>query len=139
MKVYIASPFFNHKQLSIVERLESTLDSMGFFYFSPRTCGTLKDMSKDEMVNRKQIIFDNNINQLDICTHMIACIEHSDTGTSFEIGYYFAKGKPICLFSDDIGKVNVMLAECATSVYTDLKYTKDALELRHSEEVGDLT
>ena len=139
MKVYIASPFFNPAQLAVVTRLELVLEAMGIMYFSPRSGGTLKDMSKDEMANRKKAIFDDNIAQMDSCTHMIACIEHRDTGTSFEIGYYYAKGKPVCLFADDIGQVNVMLAECASSVYTDLRYTKASLEGRHSEEVGDLT
>lgn len=114
MKVYIAAPFFTPDQIDIVLNVEQSLRRLNINYFSPRSAGVLKEMSKEEQQKTKGDIFKGNIDSMDDCTHMIACIEHKDTGTSFEIGYYYSKGKPIVLYSDDLSRVNVMLAEAGT-------------------------
>lgn len=138
MKVYIAAPFFNPAQLAIVEAVELTLDHRGIEYFSPRSAGVLKDMSKDEQHQTKSDIFNGNIEAMDDCTHMIACVTHRDTGTSFEIGYYFAKDKPVVLYTYDLENINVMLAE-AGAVCDKLTRLHDSLAGNYSVEVGEVT
>ena len=76
---------------------------------------------------------------MDECTHMIACVEQKDSGTTFEIGYYAAQKKPIVLFSEVIGTVNVMLAEAALSICDDYTMLEDALDGEYSIEPEDLT
>lgn len=137
MKVYIAAPFFTPEQLAIVERVEGILDSHGIPYFSPRSGGVLKSMSKEEQAKTKKQIFDSNIYEMDDCDHMIACVEHRDTGTSFEIGYYYAKGKPITLFADDANRINVMLAEAAYSTCDDITKLCDSIHGKYSIEFKD--
>jgi nucleoside 2-deoxyribosyltransferase len=132
VKVYIAAPFFNERQLAIVSEVENFLTSKGIDFFSPRCTGTLKDMSKERQQQTKRQIYDTNIRMMDACTHMIACVEEKDQGTTFEIGYYAAKQKPIVLFSEKVGTVNVMLAEAAMSVC-------DGLYLLDSALIGDYT
>ena len=117
MKVYIAAPFFNDRQLDIVKGIEKSLTELNIDFFSPRSYGkSLKDMGVDELATSKKEVFMDNINNMDECTRMIACVEQSDTGTSFEIGYYYCAGKPVVLFSEKIEQINVMLAEAAISV-----------------------
>ena len=139
MKVYIAAPFFNDRQLEIVQNVEDMLSTFGIEYFSPRSAGTLKDMSKDQQKQTKKEIYDGNILNMDECTHMIACVEQKDSGTTFEIGYYAAQKKPIVLFSEVIGTVNVMLAEAALSICDDYTMLEDALDGEYSIEPEDLT
>ncbi len=139
MKVYIAAPFFNERQLEIVQNIEDTLVLEGIEYFSPRSAGTLKDMSKDQQKQTKKEIFDGNILNMDECTHMVACVEQKDSGTTFEIGYYAAQKKPIVLFSEVVGTVNVMLAEAALSICDKYHMIHISLAGEYSVEPEDLT
>jgi nucleoside 2-deoxyribosyltransferase len=139
MKVYIAAPFFSEVQLSIVRRVERRLAAYGIEYFSPREVGVLKDMSVDDQMKSKKEIFDGNIKNMDECTHMVACIEHKDTGTTFEIGYYFAKEKPVVLFHDHPERINVMLAEAAHALIDDTIWLHNGLRGESSCKVTSLT
>lgn len=139
MKIYIAAPFFTPEQLAIVKKVECFLESNSIDYFSPRSGGELKKMSKEDQAKTKKKIFDDNIKNMDYCTHMIACVEYRDTGTNFEIGYYYAKEKPIVLFSEKIGTVNVMLAESAISVCDDENRIYESLLGIYNAEIGDYT
>lgn len=138
MKVYIAAPFFNQEQLDIVKRVEGVLRSYGIDFFSPRSAGTLKNMSKEDQQNTKKEIFEGNIRNMDDCTHMVACVEHKDTGTNFEIGYFYAKKKPVVLFTENIGTINVMLAE-AGCICDNKSMIFDSLYGDYSAKVKSLT
>jgi len=139
MKVYIAAPFFNPEQLEIVSGVESILTASGIDFFSPRSAGILKDMSKDEQKQTKKEIYDGNIQEMNNCTHMIACVEHKDQGTTFEIGFYAAENKPIVLFSEKIGTVNVMLAEAAFSICDLVENLPLSLDGKYTIEINSLT
>lgn len=139
MKVYIAAPFFNEDQVKIVESIEAALDKAGIEYFSPRSAGTLMAMSKGEQALRRRDIYMGNITAMENCTHMVACIEHKDTGTTFEIGYYAAIKRPIVLFHADPGRVNVMLAEAAFTVCDRAEMVQRSLVGRYHINIEDLT
>ena len=111
MKVYIAAPFFNEEQLSVVKRIESYLRENGINFFSPRSEGTLVKMSPEERKAKMSELFQSNVNHMDWCTHCIAVIDDYDTGTVWEMGYLFATGKKIVSFSANYHGINVMLNE----------------------------
>ena len=139
MKVYIAAPFFNPRQLEIVKGVESILRAAGIDFFSPRSQGkSLKDMTEDEVMKTKKEVFDANIDNMESCTHMVACVEEKDTGTSFEIGYYSKSDKPIVLFSEKIDRINVMLAEAAFTVCDDVLKLHLSLDGKYTVTVGEL-
>lgn len=127
MKVYIAAPFFNEEQIKIVESLELCLESRGIDYFSPRSEGTLSKMTREEQENSRKAIFESNVNNMCLCTHMIACVKYKDTGTIWEMGFMFAQGKPIVMLSDDLSKINVMLAESALGIAQEASHAADIL------------
>ena len=52
-------------------------------------------MTKEQQQMTKGDIFKGNIYGMESCTHMIAVVEQKDSGTLFEIGYFYAKGKKI--------------------------------------------
>lgn len=118
MKVYIAAPFFIPQQVALVEAAERELGRDGLDYFSPRSEGTLKNMSVEEQKQTRKQIFDSNIQNMNECTHMLAIVEYKDTGTIFEMGYFHAQGKPIIMVSSKLESINVMLGQAAESIAT---------------------
>lgn len=122
IRIYIASPFFNEDQLKHVRAIENNIDGHSVNFFSPRSAGKLSAMTPEqEKINRK-VIYDDNVAEMDNCTHMIANISKygpsRDSGTLFEVGYFAAQRKPIILFCDNIENVSVMLAESSKAVIT---------------------
>lgn len=110
-KVYIAAPFFNAKQLTLVKAIEGELTDLAVEYYSPRVGGILMELSAEEKTQSKGQIYKDNVDQIDSCTHMIAVIDDRDVGTIWEMGYATAKGKTIASISNEDYGLNVMLAE----------------------------
>lgn len=135
MKVYIAAPFFNEEQVAIVQSVEDKLISLDIDFFSPRSEGVLKDMTKEQQQKSKRKIFDSNIKNMNECSHMIACAEHKDSGTIFEMGYFRAQKKPIIIYIEKIKLLNVMLAESAFSVCTDIEYLYHCIHNSYKPEI----
>ena len=111
MRVYIAAPFFNEEQLSKVKGIESLLEDAGVEFFSPRSEGSLGNMTPEERKAKMSDIFQSNVDHMDWCTHMVAVIDDRDTGTIWEMGYGFATGKGIVTYSACYHGINVMLNE----------------------------
>ncbi len=107
-KIYLASPFFNEKEIQLIDKIKSLLDSLKIEWFSP----------KDFLMYDKAIegsakkCFDGNIKAMNECDYMIAIVDGFDPGTLFEMGYF--AGKKIIAFSNIKGrKLNVMLAQAS--------------------------
>ena len=111
LKVYIAAPFFNQEQLEVVQRIEALLKDAGVEFFSPRSEGTLKEMSIEERKVYMGDMFRSNVDHMDWCTHCVAVIDNYDTGTVWEMGYLYATHKTIVTFSANYHGINVMLNE----------------------------
>lgn len=119
MKVYLASPKFNEAQALVVESIEYILDELNYESYSPfRDSITLKpDASKKE----RSEVFRSNVQAIDSCDVMIAVVNERDTGTIFEIGYFYSlcvnKGistPPLIMYvSHDKANISVMLTESA--------------------------
>lgn len=137
MRVYLASPFFNEKQLKRVVVVEEILRKNGIEFHSPRSVGVLKDMSHEERMARMKDVFDSNLKEMDNSTHMIQIVDDRDTGTIYEGGYFVASGKPVVMLADDIKFVSVMLAMGASSICTDKTKLLNALSGNYSEKIGD--
>lgn len=97
MNVYIASPFFNSKQLGFVRRIEQCLDQNEIEYFSPRKHGVISEMinshekKEPEVISmevKMKMIYEKNIEYLNTCDTMICVIDNKDVGTMFELGYF---------------------------------------------------
>lgn len=133
MKVYIAAPFFTVDQLLIVQKIEDVLDDIGIEYFSPRSEGTLKEMSPQERSERMGELFASNCSHMDWCTHAIAVIDDYDTGTVWEMGYLYATKKTIITYSAHYHGINVMLNESILAHCTDLESIVDAIDGRFKD------
>ena len=130
MKVYIASPFFNPKQVEQVEFIKSTLTKLGYEYFSPKDYFVLDPNAT--AADRKRI-FDVNVEKIEWADFVLCNTEAKDLGTIWEAGFSYGIGKPVAFFAEGLpeGKFNVMLSEAGTSVSTTreqlTQYLKDCV------------
>ncbi|TWM32280.1 Nucleoside deoxyribosyltransferase [Bacillus licheniformis] len=109
---YIASPFFNDKEIDVVKKIEDILDDKGIYFFSPRQ----NQMDDLEAGTRFWSIttFINDVKFIDACDFVVAAYHgnYSDSGTAWELGYAYATQKPVILVhvGDDS---NLMVHESA--------------------------
>ena len=123
MKVYIASPFFNPKQIDQVEFIKESLTQLGYEYFSPKDYFVLDPNATAEDRTR---IFDVNVEKIEWADFILCNTESKDLGTIWEAGFSYGIGKPVVFFAEGLpeGKFNVMLSEAGVSVNT----TRDQLQ-----------
>jgi len=96
MKIYLASPFFNEKELENVKYAETILTQRGYDVFSPRL-NEVRDT--DEVGTRLWSVdtFNNDkkfIHWADIVV-MLYYGAYSDSGTAWECGYAYGINKPV--------------------------------------------
>ena len=127
MRVYIAAPFFNETQLKVVKTIENILWVNEIRYFSPRSEGTLKEMSVEDRKKNMGKLFRSNVDHMDWCTHCVAVIDGYDTGTVWEMGYLFATNKKIITYTSEYKGINVMLNESIIAHCEDTVDLKAAL------------
>lgn len=96
MKIYLASPFFNEKELENVKIAEKILTERGFSLFSPRLNEVRTDentqqswWSKETFMNDKKFI-----DWADVVV-MLYYGSYSDSGTAWECGYAYGTNTPV--------------------------------------------
>ena len=96
MKIYLASPFFNEKELENVKIAEKRLTERGFSLFSPRLNEVRTDentqqswWSKETFMNDKKFI-----DWADVVV-MLYYGGYSDSGTAWECGYAYGTNTPV--------------------------------------------
>lgn len=96
MKIYLASPFFNEKELENVKIAEKILTERGFSLFSPRINEVRTDentqhswWSKETFMNDKKFI-----DWADVVV-MLYYGGYSDSGTAWECGYAYGTNTPV--------------------------------------------
>ncbi len=98
--IYVAGPLFNTHERWYLERIAETLEVAGYRTFLPhRDAGLVKPDSNEERYR----IFHADIEALkacDLCVALLTGADH-DSGTSAELGYLYALGKPCIGITDD--------------------------------------
>lgn len=96
MKIYLASPFFNEKELENVKIAEKILTERVFSLFSPRQNEVRTDentqqswWSKETFMNDKKFI-----DWADVVV-MLYYGGYSDSGTAWECGYAYGTNTPV--------------------------------------------
>jgi len=111
--VYLAAPLFSEAECDFNRKLRDELISAGFNVFLPQEdSNNVKDMS-----DRQKIIFDKNLKGIENSDIIVAVIDGADvdSGTAWEIGFAFAKAKPVLGLRTDFrtlgieGTVNLMI------------------------------
>ena len=87
MKIYLAGPFFNPKQIETIEAIENEFDKYGFDYFSPRKSGgVISHLSLEDRSKESKRIYDSNVSAMIDANVLFAIVDGRDTGTVYEMG-----------------------------------------------------
>lgn len=127
-KTYIAGPFFNPEQKEIIKVVEDLTSRENLHSFSPSRDSIVISATTSKSELRK--VFDSNWIAIDDSDLVIAVLDYAgaelffekngsknivsipDSGTIWELGYAFARNKPIIgYFTKPPQKVNLMLSE----------------------------
>jgi nucleoside 2-deoxyribosyltransferase len=111
--VYLAAPLFSEAECDFNRKLKIELHSLGFKVFLPQEDSN----NVHDKTDRQKIIFDKNLKGIERSDILVAVIDGADvdSGTAWEIGYAFAKGKPVIGLRTDFrtlgieGTVNLMI------------------------------
>jgi len=123
-KCYIAGPFFNERQLEILQLVKTVLNERGLDYYSP----------KDECLFKEGMdastIFNDNIDAIHSCSHMIVITDGKDIGTMFEAGYAYSFGLPIVYLWVDHGDspLNLMLSQSGSCICLGMDSFEDTMK-----------
>lgn len=134
-KIYLASPFFTPEELKHVEVVETILRGKGHLVFSPRE----HQLEGVEFGSRewRTDVFRNDINHIKWCDFVVAIMtkgNYDDAGTSFEVGYAYALGKPVIIYNPEKNVLNLMIADSLQAYITGqhelLTYNFETMDVR---------
>ncbi len=134
--VYLAAPLFSQAECDFNRKLGDLIISEGFRVFLPQ-----EDSNNiHDKKNRQQIIFNKNLAALDGSDIIVAVIDGADvdSGTAWEIGYAYSKGKPVLGLKTDFrtlgieGTVNLMI-ERAVVLCTSVPELLNRLKSMHEQ------
>jgi nucleoside 2-deoxyribosyltransferase len=116
MKIYLAGPLFSTAELAFNRELAGLLRAQGHEVFLPQEHEPRKDLPK--------AIFEIDLGGLDLADAVVACLDGSDpdSGTCWELGYAYAKGKLSLVYRTDFrlfkgsDPINLMMTESADHV-----------------------
>lgn len=98
--IYVAGPLFNTHERWYLELIAERLEAAGHRTFLPhRDAGLVKLGSSEERMRIFKIDIDA-LNSADLIVALLTGADH-DSGTSAELGYMYALGKPCIGINDD--------------------------------------
>lgn len=94
-RVYLASPFFNEKEIELVEEVEQILHEKGLSVFSPMRC-QMEDLEAGTP-HWSIATFMNDVKFINTSDVVVAVYHgnYSDSGTAWELGYAYGIMKPV--------------------------------------------
>jgi len=129
-RVYIASPFFNPYEVSIIEQIKDVLTKNALPFFSPKD-----DMLYNPGTMKPADVLQVNINAL-YSTDLTVCVtDGKDPGTLFEAGWCYAQGIPIIymwLTGKKDQKFNLVLAASGAVVRSIEQLDRSIKEIKQS-------
>ena len=117
MKYYIASPLFTEYEINRIASLAELLRRNGHEVYVPmeHQIPGAWDMPNEEWGKR---VFEEDVKALDACDHVYVLYYglYSDSGTAWEQGYAYAKGKKVTVFNEGKSKeVSLMIVNGQTA------------------------
>jgi nucleoside 2-deoxyribosyltransferase len=137
-KIYLAGPLFTLAEQSFNVTLARFLEGAGFEVWLPQ--------EHEPRSNTAKAIFEMDVAALDWADMVVACMDgpDPDSGTAWECGYAYAKGKPIICYRTDFrisgdtpgAPYNLMLSEGATArLEMPFRSKADEFQLRLLEHI----
>jgi len=127
MKFYLAAPFFNPEQVSVVEKIKAIVEASGHEVFSPMHDNYCEPNASNK---RRQDVIDKNLASVSKCNYIIVSTNFFDWGTAIEAGIAINEKKKIIYFCSILGTnpFNLMLAKTAYSVAKSLEELDDIVK-----------
>lgn len=136
--IYLAAPLFSEAELDFNRKLRDKIKNIGYDVFLPQEdSNNIKDEKR-----RQEIIFTKNLAAIDSSDIIVAVLDGTDvdSGTAWEIGYAYSKGKPILGLRTDFrtlgieGTVNLMI-EKSILLCTGVPQLLSRLTSMHAKEL----
>jgi nucleoside 2-deoxyribosyltransferase len=122
--IYLASPLFTHAELEYNRKLKDMLLNKGFSVFLPQE--DAEDAATDPERQNQEAIFKKCVEGIDSSIVIIAVLDgvDVDSGTAWEVGYAYAKGRPVIGLRTDFrslsdGIVNLMVEMAIVALARD--------------------
>ena len=126
MKVYIAAPLFTDEEKQIIRQVAHLIKEAGHEVYLPMENGVHNPWSHSNQ-DWGKLLFDKDVAGIDSCDSVVAIYYgmDSDTGTSWELGYAFAKSKRVVVFHNynidtDIGSLMI-----CNGAHMNVRYMSD--------------
>jgi nucleoside 2-deoxyribosyltransferase len=124
MRIYQAGPLFTAAELAYNKKLAIWLRSRGHEVFLPQ------EIDQTTEPGYAARIFAGDVTRLDRADAVVAVLDGSDvdSGTAWECGFAYAKGKPIYGIRTDFRilgpeeKVNLMIQECCIRIFNRFEH-----------------
>ncbi len=122
--IYIAAPLFTHAELEYNRKLKDMLLNNGFSVFLPQE--DAEDAAQERERQNQEYIFMRCVEGVDTSDLVVAVLDgvDVDSGTAWEAGYAYAKGKPVIGLRTDFrelsdGIVNLMVEMAIVALARD--------------------
>ncbi|MDD4249377.1 MAG: nucleoside 2-deoxyribosyltransferase [Methanosarcina sp.] len=122
--IYLAGPLFTHAELEYNRKLKDMLLNNGFSVFLPQE--DAEDAAQERERQSQECIFRKCVEGVDTSDLVVAILDgvDVDSGTAWEIGYAYAKGKPVIGLRTDFralsdGVVNLMIEMAIVALARD--------------------
>lgn len=111
--IYLAAPWFKPHEAETYKKVLNKLRESGEEVWAPIECIIDKENQLPNEEWARQI-FAEDVKALDQCDRVVVINfgMYSDTGTAWETGYAYAKGKPILMLVDDEYEATYSLMMC---------------------------
>jgi nucleoside 2-deoxyribosyltransferase len=131
--IYLAGPLFTHAELEFNLKIRDMLVEKDFEVFLPQE--DTPDEKKEHDRHNQACIFQHCVMGIDRSDLVVAVLDGADvdSGTAWEIGYAYAKGKPVIGFRTDFrelsnGNVNLMIEVAAKALARTEKELMEVME-----------
>jgi nucleoside 2-deoxyribosyltransferase len=134
-QIYLAGPLFSKAERDFNIYLKDRLVEMGFKVFLPQVDG--EDNLSSRMHEKQMCIFENDIMGIDESDIILAVLDGGsdvDSGTAWEMGYAYARGKKVLGLKTDFrtfgeeGIVNLMMEMSVEVLARDVEDILKVLE-----------
>lgn len=123
MKIYVAAPFFNDKELINVELVAKVLEDKGHTLFIPME--ETKNIDNSDVMKWRKGVFKADTEGIIKADLVLAVVNHGnydDMGTCWEMGYAYALDIPVVIFKTDVETtLNLMASESAVATLVGIE------------------
>lgn len=128
-RFYLASPLFTAKEKDRILEVSTYLRSLGYEVYSPmeHTVPNAWSISNSDWA---KAVFEEDVRELDASDKVIVIYDglYSDTGTAWEVGYAYAKGKKIYILCNEDLNEKVRTANNSTLSSLSIGYASKSTE-----------